>query len=420
MQQIVVDQPYQFIPPHKSRFWIWFFSNFLPGYMRRKHGLVKIETRGMERLQASLKAGHGILIAPNHSRPSDPMLMGWLFRATGQPVHVLASWHLFMHSRMQCWLIRRLGGFSVYREGVDRAALSTSIDILAQRQRPLVVFPEGAVTRTNDLLGELQEGTAFLARSAAKRRAKESPPGKVVVHPLAVKYYFQGDIHQAADGVLTDIESRLSWQPQRQLPLVERIYKLASALLAIKEVEYLGEPQFGPLFERRARLIEHILQPLERKWLPAAADNGSEGSAVMRVKALRSALVANLVGGKLSSEEKARRWRQIHDIYLAQNLSLYPTDYLRSRPTPERVLETVERFEEDLTDVARPHPPMHAVLSMGEAIEVDAQRPRGGDDPLMGQIKQSLQGMLDELEQGSGPLLPLPEWMQVGDPVAAI
>ena len=39
---------------------------------------------------------------------------------------------------------------------------------------------------------------AFLARSAAKQRAAASVPGKVVVHPVFVRYFFEGDL--AASG----------------------------------------------------------------------------------------------------------------------------------------------------------------------------------------------------------------------------
>jgi hypothetical protein len=34
----------------------------------------------------------------------------------------------------------------------------------------------------------------------------------------------------------------------------------------------------------------------------------------------------------------------------------------------------VKRYEEDLTDVARAHPPIHAVITVGEAIEVSVDR----------------------------------------------
>ena len=41
--------------------------------------------------------------------------------------------------------------------------------------------------------------------------------------------------------------------------------------------------------------------------------------------------------------ERARRWEQLADLYLVGQLSCYPPDYLAAKPTPERLLETVER-----------------------------------------------------------------------------
>ena len=76
-----------------------------------------------------------------------------------------------------------------------------------------------------------------------------------------------------------------------------------------------------------------------------------------RVKRLRSAILPEMVNGELTLENRAARWRQLADLYLVQQLHCYPGDYIES-PTPERILETVERYEEDLTDAARPHPPL--------------------------------------------------------------
>ena len=60
-----------------------------------------------------------------------------------------------------------------------------------------------------------------------------------------------------------------------------------------------------------------------------------------------------------------------------------------------QLLETVERFEEDLTDVARPHPPMRAVVMIGEAIEVSPERPRGVPaDPVTLEIRQRLEALM--------------------------
>jgi 2-methylcitrate dehydratase PrpD len=64
--------------------------------------------------------------------------------------------------------------------------------------------------------------------------------------------------------------------------------------------------------------------------------------------------------------------------------------------TPERLLETVERYEEDLTDKARPHSPIRAVITVGDAIEVSAVRDRSPEgDPLTSQIRQQMEQLLE-------------------------
>ena len=98
--------------------------------------------------------------------------------------------------RFTAWAIQKMGGFSVYREGMDRKAIETAIDILARAERPLILFPEGRVTRTNDKLSALLDGVAFIARSGAQRRQKLVPNGQVVIHPVAIKYRFRGDLAQ--------------------------------------------------------------------------------------------------------------------------------------------------------------------------------------------------------------------------------
>ena len=68
----------------------------------------------------------------------------------------------------------------------------------------------------------------------------------------------------------------------------------------------------------------------------------------------------------------------------------------------DRLLETVERYEEDLTDKVCVHGNLHAILEVGEAIEVSSQRDRGAaTDPLMDRIEVDLQSMLDLLAQES-------------------
>src|SRR5690606_26154177 len=153
-----------------------------------------IECRGAELLQASVDAGHGVIITPNHCRMSDPLTLGPLARIIKRDFHAMASWHLFKQTPLQRFVLRRMGAFSIYREGIDRRAIDTAVDILVAGVRPLVIFAEGAVSRHNDVLMPMMDGPSFIGRAAAKRREKAGDRGGVVVHPVAIRYFFRGDV----------------------------------------------------------------------------------------------------------------------------------------------------------------------------------------------------------------------------------
>jgi 1-acyl-sn-glycerol-3-phosphate acyltransferase len=399
MQQIIVEKPYRFIPPMRTTAWstLYRWLSLHSYYLARAEKVTSHELRGLDRFLASQQAGHGIMLTPNHSRTADPFAVCWIPAEAKCHCYGMASWHLFQ-SPLQRWLLRSMGAFSVNREGVDRAAVNLSVEILANAERPLVMYPEGVTSRTNDRLGPLLDGVAFIARTAAKRRAKQTPGGKVVIHPVAIKYLFQGDAEEAIDETLVRIEHRLSWPPQRHLPLKRRILKVGTALLALKEIEFFTDPQTGTLAERMDRLVARLLHPHEE----AVLGQTQEGPAVHRIKALRVRLLTDMVEQRIDSAERERRWRILSELYLAQQIDAYPHDYLSGHPSVDRMLEIVEKYEEDLTDVARPHAPTKALIEIGEAIEVSPERERGAKtDPLMTTLAERMQGMLDGLAKES-------------------
>lgn len=394
MHPVVSDRPYSFVSPYLGTWWPRFLQLLGRRKLRREYGIVDVQCRHLKRLSGSLAAGHGIMLAPNHCRPNDPLIVSELCRQVGTAPLIMASWHIFQESWWKAFLLRRAGAFSVYREGMDRQALEAAIDILHQAKRPLVIFPEGVVTRTNDRLVALMEGPSFIGRAAAKRRKGNDPPGRVVIHPVAIRYFFHGDVERTLQPVLDEIEQRLSWQPKQDLDLYQRIHLLGDALLCSKEMEYLGRAQTGPIHERLVRLIDQVLVPLEQEWL----DGRRGDNVVARVKMLRSAILPDMIQGQISDSERERRWRLLADMYIVQQMSHYPPEYIKSDPTPERMLETVERFEEDLTDVCRIHSPMTATVQVGEAIAISPKRDRSAtEDPVISAIEASLRSMLDEL-----------------------
>ena len=391
MHPVVIDEPYEFVPPYKGKWWPRILQTLFPWWLRRSYGIEKMDFEGLEHLRASIDAGHGILLAANHCRPADPTVIAELCHQVGVSGHTMASWHLFKQGWLQRFILRRVGAFSVYREGLDRQALQAGIEILTAAQHPLIIFPEGVITRTNDRLLALMEGVSFVARSAAKKRAQAEPPGEVVIHPVSIRYRFHGDIDEAMHETLDSIEKRLSWRPKRDPDRVARIYRVGEALLWLKEIEYFGSPQSGEIPERLQRLINRILDPIEKEWL----EGKQEPTIVGRVKQLRTAILRDMISGDLPDEERKRRWDQLADMYIAQQLGHYPPDYVRSNPTTERLLETVEKFEEDLTDEARIHRPMSATVSVGPAIKVSPKRDRRAkEDPIMTELEQQLHSLL--------------------------
>jgi 1-acyl-sn-glycerol-3-phosphate acyltransferase len=395
MQQLIIDKHYRFIPSRNSRFWSVLVNLWLPGHLRKVYGIESCECTGAEKLRDSLNSGHGVLLAANHCRPCDPMVIARGLRPQVRcDFSTMASWHIFHQSRVQSFLLPRMGGFSMFREGMDRESLNHATQILGEARRPLIVFPEGFITRSNDHLANLMDGVAFMARLGAKLAAKIDPKRKVVIHPTFLRYFFEGDLEATLRPVLKDIETKLSWQPQTHLSVRERVAKLGEALLSLKEIEYLGAARGGSLAERVGTLIDHLLSPLEAKWLKAPR---RDKDTMERIKALRTAIVPDLLDQTLSETDKAARWRQLADLYLVQQLHCYPGSYLDTSDAPERLLETVERFEEDLTDVARPHPPMRAVVMIGDAIEVSPERLRGvSADPITLAVRQQLEVLMQE------------------------
>lgn len=396
MQPMVTDEPYQFVPPVRGRAWPSILKYIVPWFVNRTYGVTDVEFRGLEHLQASIDAGRGILVAPNHCRPADPMVIGLQSRTTGRFMYAMATWNLFREGAFQRFMIRRLGAFSVYREGIDRASMKEAIADLAEGDRMLLLFPEGIVARTNDRVLPLLEGTGFIAGQAAKKRE-----GPIAVHPAAIRYFFTGDdaaLRASAIPIIERLEQRFVMHTNTNLSLYERIARIDAMLVTAKEVEHFGAPESGCIAQRRAALVERLLGPLEKKW------NGgrTEGRLALRVKLLRTNILADMTAGKVDAEEKRLRWQDLARVYDAQRISNHPPGYCTPEAPRERVLETIERLEEDAYDKASTHRPWKAVIQFAPAVEITAARTDEAE--LAKALHASIQGMIDALASESRPL----------------
>lgn len=366
MVNLIIEKPYRFVAPDHRLIWSKIFFPLLPYLTKKLYAVDSLEVEGSEYLEKSLADKKGILLTPNHCHPADPMVMGMALKTLGTVPYTVASWHLFKQNWFQGFLLPKLGVFSIYREGMDREALRCCTDILSKAYRPLLLFPEGIITRTNDHLGNFMEGLALIARMAAKQRG----PNSVVIHPVGIRYQFEGNLEDAIDPLLENLEKRLTWRVNRIDPYWKRIADIAFALLCLKEIEYYGDTGVGNVHTRLATLIDSILGPHEVVWLKGQRT----GDTTARVKALRSVLLPDMIKADISEEERARRWKVLEDAYLAQQLANYDISYFNPSATKDQLLEALQKFEEDLTDKVTKVGPLKAKVIFCQAIEVSGEK----------------------------------------------
>ena len=170
-------------------------------------------------------------------------------------------------------------------------------------------------------------------------------------------------------------------------------------MLTLKELEHgvKNSPEV-PLRERQTRMVNHLLDPLEEEWLGAKAEGGIQ----TRVKNLRMKIFPEMSRNEVDHAERSRRWKHLEKTYLAQQIDCYPEQYVTEFRSVDRILETIEKFEEDLFDKCRIHGNLKVVLDVGEAIEVSTKRDRKAEsDPLITEIRASINTMLTELQKES-------------------
>jgi len=402
VQQRYFTEPYRFVPPYRGQWWCRLAQPLLTYQLRRQFQVPRWQFRGLDLLRQSLHEGAGILLAPNHTRWADAAVMGQLSIELRQYFYYVVSAHMFKQGRWQAWWLNRLGSYSILREGADHEAIRVSSRILADADRPLVIFPEGTWFRQNDRLGSLQEGVSLIVRHAARTETRP-----IVVHPIAVKYWALADPRPVLHQRLERMEGWLSWQPQ-QLDLLPRIEKLSGALLSLKEIEHFGTAQAGPLAERIRGLAESHIAGLETKY----GCKPAEGVILDRLRPVRQRLVRQLQQTADKPDQAPTILRELDTLLFCENLAAHSQEYLHERPSFERLIETVQRIEETATDAAdEPVVPLGVVVEVGPPLRV-SDFPRGkpseraGGDPLIKAIGVGIQGMLDRLNAEGPP----PEW----------
>ena len=324
---------YVFRPPQYSPLLAPVLSRISEVFLlRRKFNVQHVKTEGAERITDLVKAGHSVLVTPNHADHADPFVLNYIGHRRKLPFHYMAAREGFERSRFNAFVMQRSGVFSVDREGADIAAIKTAIKLLRDGKYPLVIFPEGEIYHHHEQLALVNEGVATI-RLRAIENLQDGKQAYLI--PTAMRYFYDEAVADTFSRRLTTLEARITWKPRPELDIVDRIYRLGSGLIAIKEVEFLGHGQSGSLVDRIANLQTKLVEQIEAKH----AVPKRKTSTPERVKLLRQHIRKKLFDGgtSLPPTETASIYDDLDTLFLAVQLYSYTGRYLRERPTIHRI-----------------------------------------------------------------------------------
>lgn len=363
------DLKFEFREPSHHPLFIGLSQYYTSRKLHKSLKILHCEIEGEQIIKDSLAQGDGILLTPNHSDHADSALMFELGRRISQPFYFMATHAIFQG--INRFVLPRIGCFPVDREGTDKRALRKSIDILSASQSPLVIFPEGEIYRLNDTITPLREGVSSVAGMAAR---KVGDKRKIKIIPVGIKYRFPPDLDPLPwmHRTMAELERRFSWREASHMPIQERIYRYASGMLSLKEIEFFGNVQAGSVRERVTSLRNFVLGRVESA-LAIASPSINQQTIPERVKACRRRILETLESPNLPPDSAVHLRQFLDDLFLVIQLYSYPGDYVQNRPTFERAAEILIKFKQDALgrdlDYARHEMPRHARVFVGEPID---------------------------------------------------
>ena len=363
--------------------------------LRAEQRIKEVSVSGGYHLRRVLDEGHGVLLTPNHAAHYDSAALYLAADQIRTPLYYMTAWQVFgMSSVWDRFLMQRLGCFSIDRESADRQAFKQALTILKQAPHPLVIFPEGEIYHITDRVTPFREGAAAVAIAAAR---KSTRPISVV--PCGIKFWYQEDPTTKLHELMTRLDNRLFLRPHPKKTLPDRIYRFAEALLALKEIEYTGGTQSGPLTDRIRRLAESILSDMESRHEAIVTSRQIPD----RVKTLRQNIIRKVDRANRNNSHAAERTTfasDMEDLFFVMQLYSYPGDYLLDNPSIERLAETLDKFEEDVLDREIPsvRGRRRVEVKFGQPIRVSSELSgRSGVSDLTQRMHASVQQLIDQM-----------------------
>lgn len=340
-------------------------------------------------LQDAKRNGDLLLFVINHPSHSDPQALTEVQRRLGVDACFMASYDVFLRSKLTAWSMQKMGNFSIDREGSDRKAMVAAIKVLAEGKKALNIFPEGNVYLTNDRATSFLDGAAFIALKA--QAAAEGAAVKII--PVSLKFTHLTTPRETITERMLQLgaDSGHTFPPSSTSDPLGAVLGLGRHILGgyLKKHGLHGKlPADDPsLYRLLGNFAANLVAEIESGLEIAVAEGAP---LVARIAKARAKI------HQLRSDPAATPHPEIHGLadraILALRIHGYLTPYLTERPTIDRYAETVERIAEDFYSRTMPRTgPRRAMARIGAPIDVR--------DHLGAKSRDAIAALTDEMER---------------------
>jgi len=367
-----------FRPPLDNPLLIGFARSFrsfvLAGKMKNAEILVLGD--GIERFK-QFKGKH-CMVCPNHSHRHDPEVMFILSCLVGEEFNFIAAREVFdWNNGWNGWFLQHMGCYSVVRGAVDRESFKMTKHLLVEGKKKLVLFPEGEISRQNDVLLPLESGAAQLSFMALDELHKTKPEEPLYILPVAIKYTYKNDLTSVLEDLIEKVETKLGIKNSGETSLYKRVRAASEVILKTLEEEYdLKSSAEADLNSRIMGLKSHILKTMADVMhvsLPAT------GSHLDCVRVLRNTLDDFIYADeeelppyqKKIHEEKAEKIKAFYrDLDRVVRFIAIYDGYLSPPITQERMISVLELIETEIFGEAKIKGPRRVLITVGKPLNL--------------------------------------------------
>lgn len=403
-----------FRPPRLSPSTLRLWYALLPGLLRRFCGVVAVDVPAEDRERLKALAGERLLLTPNHPTNDDPALLFALAKAAGQSYYYLACRETFdLLGGLWGRIIQKLGAYSVVRGTADRESFRMTRQLLASPGGKVVIFPEGEVYSQNDTLLPFHAGVVQMGFWALEDLRKSGDTtGTISLLPVALRYQFVQDMTAAIDRSLTGLERSAGLRPGPGEEPYARLRRIGVTMLGAMEAEYgLKAKGTGEADDLTPRMdaVKNML--LDRAAALIGVPLPAEATLPERMRLLMNSVYAvthdepgaarSPYEERLHRQQIARAAPLMQDLNRVANWIAVQDNYVRARPTPERMADNLRRLEVEAFGEVRLRGRRRAVVRVGEPISLaacyDAYRAdkRGTVARVTQELEAAVQALLD-------------------------